>query len=144
MSELEALRVEIAALRAELEALQDFYGRQIAEDRARLSKLEGRPGKAAPKTERLLQLLYDFLDSSQQRGVSYTLAANILGVSKGRISQLKPALEEDGRFMIIKHPAKRRQYVITLKKNKGGESFNYSLNDLERAQGAPLKVVTKS
>lgn len=113
--EIEALKKEIRIIKKERAEQDERIFKFISEDRKRLSKLEGTP-QPSGMTDAKINKLYEFLVSSGQRGVTYRQAAQVLGVSKPRICQLRGCIEDDERFLVSKHPTRKNTYVICLRK----------------------------
>lgn len=71
----------------------------------RVKTLEGAP-KESKKAGQHLDVLYDFLIKSGQKGVTYKQMASILKVTPRRAKQLKTHITEDDRFIVIRHPTR--------------------------------------
>lgn len=116
-AENQALRLEIAELREEMAQLRSDLMMGIALDRQRLAKLEGKAAAPTNKTVQYLDRLADHLTDLRKNGrpgIGYLEAARFLGITKARISQLKPTIKEDGRFRLDKHPTKKKRIIIAL------------------------------
>jgi septal ring factor EnvC (AmiA/AmiB activator) len=109
---------QIAMLQEEnkqLWATVDIMQRDLQWLSKRIKALEGRK-EDTPAAKNHLDTLYKALLSSGQAGMTYPQLAAILKVSGRRAKQLRGAIEEDGRFMIIRHPTRTNAHVICLKK----------------------------
>lgn len=56
--------------------------------------------------------------AANQRGITYTEAAKVLGIHKARVCQLRALIAADSRLDIIWHPKKRNTKLICLKNYK--------------------------
>lgn len=104
----------IEELRTQLIEVQEFTAKQIMEDRKRLRAIEEKPKEAIYKTEAHLSRLQAYLAKPNHHGVTFSTAAKVLGLSRGRISQMSEVIRGDKRFKIIKHPTRSNTWVITL------------------------------
>lgn len=81
----------------------------------RVKTLEGAP-KESKKAGQHLDVLYDFLIKSGQKGVTYKQMASVLKVTPRRAKQLKTHISEDDRFIVVRHPTRTNSHVICLRK----------------------------
>jgi hypothetical protein len=86
----------------------------IAADRRKLKVVGEQPKEAIYKTEAHLTRLQTYLSKPDHHGVTFSTAAKVLGLSRGRISQMSEVIRGDKRFKIIKHPTRSNTWVITL------------------------------
>lgn len=115
------LRAENRALNTKLEALQELMPWVEALSR-KIARLEGRielhrddSQKAAEHIEELCQIMRkDKLPS-----LSFANAAKFLGISKGRVKQLKPLIAKDGRFDILHSTGHKQKLIIALRRQTG-------------------------
>lgn len=105
------LQEENAQLWKTIEMMQNDFA-SLAK---RVKNLEGTP-KESKKAESHLDVLYDYLIKSGQKGVTYKQMASILKVTPRRAKQLKTHITEDDRFIVIRHPTRTNSHVICLRK----------------------------
>jgi len=109
---VEALGGRIQQLQAELERSHDHALREIAHDRQRISKLErpaGDPGESP-----LVDRLADHMQAVGLVQTSFSGAAKILGVTPGRISQIKECILRDPRFEIRRARSHKQKLLIKI------------------------------
>ncbi len=105
------LQEENAQLWKTIEMMQNDFA-SLAK---RVKNLEGTP-KESKKAESHLDVLYDYLIKSGQKGVTYKQMATILKVTPRRAKQLKTHIAEDDRFIVVRHPTRTNSHVICLRK----------------------------
>jgi hypothetical protein len=89
---------KIIALEERLAESEALRGKETAEIRKRLAKLEN-PHK--PKDTRLLDELYLIMQARGLKQVDFATAARMVKRSKARMLQLKGEIGEDMRFMLV-------------------------------------------
>jgi len=89
---------KIIALEERLAESEALRGKETAEIRKRLAKLEN-PHK--PKDTRLLDELYLTMQARGLKQVDFATAARMVKRSKARMLQLKPDIGEDMRFLLV-------------------------------------------
>lgn len=105
------LQEENAQLWKTIEMMQNDFA-SLAK---RVKTLEGTP-KESKKAESHLDVLYDYLIKSGQKGLTYKQMATILKVTPRRAKQLKTHIAEDDRFIVVRHPTRTNSHVICLRK----------------------------
>jgi Zn-dependent M32 family carboxypeptidase len=105
------LQEENAQLWKTIEMMQNDFA-SLAK---RVKNLEGMP-KESKKAESHLDVLYDYLIKSGQKGLTYKQMATILKVTPRRAKQLKTHITEDDRFIVVRHPTRTNSHVICLRK----------------------------
>jgi Zn-dependent M32 family carboxypeptidase len=105
------LQEENAQLWKTIEMMQNDFA-SLAK---RVKNLEGTP-KESKKAESHLDVLYDYLIKSGQKGLTYKQMATILKVTPRRAKQLKTHITEDDRFIVVRHPTRTNSHVICLRK----------------------------
>jgi hypothetical protein len=103
-------------LRSRLEDLEESTARERAFDRQRISRLE-KTHKDSPKAQDYIDKLYKIMRHDRLPSLSFANAAKFLGISKGRVKQLKPQILNDGRFDIFHAPGQKKKLIITLRRH---------------------------
>jgi len=109
--QIAVLQEENAQLWKTIEMMQNDFA-SLAK---RVKTLEGTP-KESKKAERHLDVLYDFLIKSGQKGMTYPQIAAVLKVTPRRAKQLKTHIDADDRFIVVRHPTRTNSHVICLRK----------------------------
>ena len=103
-------------LRGRLENLEELRPWMEALSK-KVNRLESRPGMEGPKAEEHIEELCRIMRKDKLPSLSFANAAKFLGISKGRIKQLKPQIAKDGRFDILHAPGQKKKLIITLRKH---------------------------
>lgn len=125
---IEELRAESRALRAELEGIrsqqeklqraldetQEMLLLEIAQDRKRITALEGDGSVGKRTAERHLDALHSTMVSSGIRQITFGRAARLLGISYSYACRLGPAIESDSRFHLVKDQTHKQRWLIRL------------------------------
>jgi len=85
----------------------------------KVNRLESLPGMEGPKAEEHIEELYRIMRKDKLPSLSFANAAKFLGLSKGRVKQLKPLIAKDGRFDIIHAAGQKKKLLITLRRQIG-------------------------
>ena len=115
------LRAENMALNTKLEALQELMPWVEALSR-KMARLEGRielHRDDSPKAEEHIEELYQIMRKDMLPSLSFANAAKFLGISKGRVKQLKPQIAKDGRFDILRSTGHKQKLIIALRRKTG-------------------------
>jgi len=83
----------------------------------KIARLESRPGKESPKGEEHIEELYQVMRNNKLPSLSFANAAKFLGISKGRVKQLKPQIAKDGRFDILHSTSHKQKLIIALRRH---------------------------
>ena len=111
------LQEENSALKRELEAFQEHVAQERAFDRQRIARLENRSEKDSPRGEEHIEELYNIMRKNKLLSLSFANAAKFLGISKGRVKQLKPQIAKDGRFDILHSTGHKQMLIIALRRH---------------------------
>lgn len=112
--EVAQLRDENAKRKKDLEESQIFFGRDLALMRQRMSKIEHKePLDRTTKLhlDEIAARLMDLEIAGRPPSMSHREVAALLGLTRGRVSQLRLAIAKDGRFRI---EAKGKKRLICL------------------------------
>jgi hypothetical protein len=112
------LQARNEGLKAELEALRELWPWMEALSK-KVNRLENRPGREGPKAEEHIEELYRIMRKDKLPSLSFANAAKFLGVSKGRVKQLKPLIAKDGRFDILHSTGHKQKLIIALRRQTG-------------------------
>lgn len=112
--EIQALRDEIANLKVEIDFLHERLGRELLEDRQRISHLENR--KSPSNNDRkLVDELYDEMILRDRVQTTFRGVASILEVGKRRALQLKDAIALDARFILLPSDSHSQRIIVALR-----------------------------
>ena len=112
--EVAQLREDIIQSKKDLAESQLFFGRELAHMRQRMSKIEHKEPldqTVKPYLDKIAARLMDLRIAGRPPAMSYREVAALLGLTRGRVSQLQPVIAQDGRFRI---EAKGRKKLICL------------------------------
>lgn len=103
---------KIIALEERLAESEALRGKETAEIRKRLAKLEN-PHK--PKDTHLLDELYLTMQARGLKQVDFATAARMLKKTKSRIFQLKSEIAQDLRFVLMEDPHHKQKLAIRMR-----------------------------
>jgi len=109
-----AISEDIIQLRADMEEYNDLRASEIGQDRRRIAALEA-PVEAGERALSHLDHLAREMKKSRIRQLSFTNAARLLGISRPRIHQLRPSIEQDKRFSIVTDPHHKQRLIIRVR-----------------------------
>lgn len=107
-----ALKNEISELRKALEDLNDSLLIEIARDRQRITALE-RP-VFGPNARARIDELHGLMRKHRLQQITFSEAAKLLDITRQRANQLKPLIEDDDRFVLVKDPHHDQRILIRL------------------------------
>lgn len=113
-AELDELRSQHEEIRRSLDAVQEELLLEIAQDRKRITALEGDGSVTKRTAESHLDSLYTTMVSNGIKQVSFGRAAKLLGISYSYACRLGPAIESDSRFHLVKDPTHKQRWLIRL------------------------------
>lgn len=99
----------IIALEQRLAESEALRGKEMAEIRKRLTKIEN-PHK--PKDSRLLDELYKTMQARGLKQTDFATAARMVKRSKARMLQLKGEIGEDMRFVLVPSESHSQKVII--------------------------------
>lgn len=120
-----ALKTEICELRKEIEDLNDSLLIEIARDRQRITALE-RP-VFGPNARARIDELYGLMRKHRLQQVTFSEAAKLLDVTYQRACQLKPLIEDDDRFVLVKDPKHSQRTLIRLNSQQKSTKLNHKI-----------------
>jgi DNA-directed RNA polymerase specialized sigma subunit len=119
-----ALEQRITELEADLKKAKVFTNQTRLEDLwdwvedldCRVSHIKPKDIRPSISTQRSIDKILEALHKKENatQYLTYQQIADLLGVTKGRVCQLRAVIKSDGRLTISEHPNNRKERIVTL------------------------------
>lgn len=113
---VEPVRADCAKALAAVEDIRSLTVLQFKTMSRRLTVLEDKSQSSTGSTVKShLDYLYDHMKATDRKQVRVSDIAKILGISRQRVHQMKAAIAEDDRFIILKSESHKQRRLIRLR-----------------------------